>query len=204
MAFIDNLAFSLFTLSFAGLLLFYTIASMYLVYRKRQKNFSEYLNSASVPLLVVGLYMVLNGLWGQFTWPLPGSYNILFYDPYISFGLLLVSLAVSIRFRIRLEYSGFLGLMVGIMTIIYGLSGYNLGLTSAPIALLGLYFFYGASGILSYPVALIADRLPGLNKNVWFGWTILLLLFGAALLAASLLSAFVGVSAIPQHLLTAP
>ncbi|MCL5100877.1 MAG: DUF981 family protein, partial [Candidatus Marsarchaeota archaeon] len=41
------------------------------------------------------------------------------------------------------------------------------GLTQAPIALLGLYFLYGLAGIFSYPVALIADRLPGLQKNAW-------------------------------------
>ena len=47
---IYNLAFSLFTISFGGLMLLYTITSMYLVYRKKGKNYSEYLNSASVPL----------------------------------------------------------------------------------------------------------------------------------------------------------
>ncbi|MCL5100875.1 MAG: DUF981 domain-containing protein [Candidatus Marsarchaeota archaeon] len=204
MAFIDNLAYSLFALSFAGFLLLYTISSMYLVYRKKKKNFSEYLNSASIPIALLGAYILISGFWGQFAWPLPGSYNILFYDPFISFGIVLLSLAFSIRYNVRLEYTGFLGLMVGVMVLAYGFVGYNIGLTQAPIALLGLYFLYGLAGIFSYPVALIADRLPGLQKNAWIGWNALLVIFWLLLLGASILAGFVGVSAVPQHLLTPP
>jgi putative membrane protein len=204
MVFIDNLAYSLFSVSFAGFLLLYTVTSMYLVYRKRGKNFSEYLRAASVPLALIGTYMVIMGLWGQFTWPLPGSYNILFYDPLVSFGIVLLAFSISVKYKIRLEYSGFLALLVGIMIITYGIVGYNIGLTTAPIALLGLYFLYGLAAIFAYPVSLIADRLPGLKKNVWTGWHIILILFWILLLLASLLSAYTGIAAIGQHLISAP
>ncbi len=204
MPFVDNLAYQLFSLSFAGFLLLYTISSMYLVYRKGKRNFGDYTASASVPLGMLGAYMLVSGLWGQFTWPLPGSYNILFYDPLISLGILLVAFSLSVRYKARLEYPGFLGLMVGVMTIIYGIVGYNTGLTSAPMALLGLYFLYGLAGIFSYPVSLIADRLPGLKKKPWTGWHVVLVAFWILILLASLLSAYVGILAIPQHLLSAP
>jgi putative membrane protein len=205
MVFIDDLAFSLFTLSFAGLLLFYTIASLYFVYKKQHSEFKEYLGSSDAPLMVVGLLMVVSGLWGQFTWPLPGSYNILFYDPYLAFGILLVAFALSVREGVRLEYSGFLGLMVGAMTIVYGVVGYNAGLTQEPVALLLMYLFYGLAGIFAYPVSLIADRLPGLmRRNLWPGWNICLVAFGVFLVIASLLAAFVGVAALPAHLATPP
>ena len=41
MAFIDNLAFSLFAISMAGFILLYVISSMYFVYKRKRKDFSE-------------------------------------------------------------------------------------------------------------------------------------------------------------------
>lgn len=142
---------------------------------------------------------------GQFVWPLPGSYNILFYDPLVSFGIILLAFAFSVRYDAKLEYAGFLGLMVGLMTIGYGFVGYNLGLTQEPVALLLMYFLYGIAGIFAYPVSLIADRLPGVkNKNVWRGWHVTLSIFWILVVLASLLSAFVAISALSSHLLVAP
>ena len=204
MAFIDNLAYELMAISFSGFVLLYTISQMYLVYRKHGKSFGEHLRNASVPLGILGAYLLLMGVWGQFSWTLPGSYNILFYDPLVSLGILLVAFAVAVRTGAKLEYVGFLGLLVGIMTIMYGVEGYSIGLTQAPLALLAMYFFYGAAGIFSYPVSMIADRLPGLQKRVWPGWTVILVIFWVLILVASLLSAFVGLSAVPAHLLSAP
>lgn len=64
MVFIDNLAFSLFSISFAGFLLLYAITSMYMVYRRKGKNFTDYLKGASVPLGLIGAYMLITGLCG--------------------------------------------------------------------------------------------------------------------------------------------
>ncbi len=205
MVFIDNLAYSLFSISFASFLLLYTIISMYLVYRKGSKNYQEYLGSSSVPLLLIGIYMVIQAIWGQITWPLPGSYNIIFYDPLLSLGLLLVGFFVAVRSKVRLEYVGFFGLLVGIMVIVYGIQGYQIGLTSAPLAMATMYILYGLSGILAYPVSLIADRLPGHKKGtVWIGWYVLLAAFCIVLLLAGLLSAGTGYFAVSQHLIKAP
>jgi putative membrane protein len=192
------------SLSFAGLLLLYTITSMYLTYRNKKHDYVPRLEGAKVPLMLVGAYMVVMSLWGQFTWPLPGSYNILFYDPLLSFGLVLLAFSISIMYKVKLEYSGFFGLLVGVMVIFYGIRGYGLGLTSAPMALLGLYFLYGAAGVFSYPVALIADRLPGLKKNPWVGWHVCLAIFWVFMLVASLVAGYIGISAIGGHLLSAP
>ena len=147
---------------------------------------------------------LIAGFLGQALWPLPGSYNILFFDPLVSFGLVTLSFAIAIRFKVNLEYAGFFGLLVGIMTLIYGWQGYNIGLTLEPFALLALYAFYGIAGIFSYPVALIADRLPGLQKNPWIGWHFILVVFWLALFAASITSAYIGMNAISGHLVTAP
>lgn len=205
MVFTDNVAYSLFSISLAGFLLLYTTSSMYEVYKKRQHNFSEHLKGVAIPLGLMGAYMFIMGLWGQFTWPLPGSYNILFYDPLISFGIVLIAFALAVKYGMRLEYVGFLGLMVGIMVIAYGAEGYSIGLTQEPIALLLMYFLYGFAAVFSYPVSLIADRLSSIKKGkVWHGWKFSLAMFWIFLLLASLLSGFVAVSAISSHLITAP
>ena len=207
MAFIDNLAYSLMAISFAGFMLLYTVFSIYRSYVRKKNDFSGYLYGASIPLLLIGLYMVVTGIWGQFVWPLPGSYNILFYDPLVSFGIVLLSFSISVRLKARLDYSGFLGLMVGIMVIAYGIVGYNLGLTSEPSALLAMYFLYGLAGILSYPMSLLmveGSWLTGSRRSIWKGWYAIIALFCIMILFASLLSAFVGISAITMHLVKAP
>jgi putative membrane protein len=204
MVFVDNLAYGLFSISFASFLLLYTVISMYLVYRRGGRNYSDYLRSASIPLLLIGIYMVLQGLWGQFTWPLPGSYNVLFYDPMVSFGLLLIGFFAAVKYKVRLEYVGFFGLLVGLLVIVYGIQGYQIGLTQAPLAMLAMFILYGLSGLVAYPVALIADRLPGHKKQVWIGWYVFLGLFCLLMLLAGLLSAGAGFQAVAQHLITAP
>jgi putative membrane protein len=202
--FIDNLAFSLFAISFAGLMLLYTMFSMYLAYTKKVRDFSGYLNSAVIPLTLLGAYMIIMGFWGEFTWPLPGAYNILFYDPLIGFGIVLIAFSLVIKNKTRLEYPGFLALLLGAMLVLYGIEGYSIGLTKEPLALLGLYVLYGAVGVLAYPVSLIADRLPGLKKNPWPGWTTILLAFMVLLFLASMLAAYIGFSAIGGHLVSPP
>jgi putative membrane protein len=204
MEFIDNLAYSLFIISIAGFMLLYTMVSMYGSYKKGNKNFSNYLKSAGVPMTLLGLFMIVTGVWGQFTWPLPNSYNILFYDPLVSFGIVLLSFSIGIKYNTRLEYAGVLALLFGVMLMLYGFEGYNIGLTEEPIALLSLYLMYGAVGIFAFPVSLIADRSPGLKKNPWAGWTVILLVFLALLLFSSLLAAYLGYAAIGGHLLNPP
>ncbi len=206
MTFTDNLAFGLFSISFASLMLFYVATSMYFIYRHKRdpKEYTEHMRSAAAPMMVIGSYLVLLGFLGQATWPLPGSYNILFFDPMVAFGMVILAFALSIRSNVKLEYAGFFGLLVGLMALIYGAEGYSIGLTLAPSALLALYFFYGMTGVFSYPAALIFDRLPGHKKTHWIGWDVLLALFWLSLLAAGLTSAYIGISAIPGHLISAP
>ncbi len=204
MVFIDNLAYSLFAISIAGFLLLYSIVSIYLAYRKKKEKLNESIKSTTVPLFFIGVYLLITGLWGQFVWPLPGSYNILFYDPLVSFGIVILTFATIGRFGGNMEYVGFLALLFGIMAVIYGIQGYNIGLTEEPVALLAMYFLYGLTGILTYPIALIVQRKPGMQKNYWGGWIVLLFLFCASLFVASALAGFIGYESIGSHLVTTP
>lgn len=204
MIFVDNLAYSLFIIGFAGLIILYTISSIYKVSKHGKKNFLEYLEGASVPLFILGSYIFITGILGQILWPLPGSYNILFFDPYISFGIVLLAFSVSAKYKIRLGYIGFFGLLVGIMVMVYGIHAYSLGMTKAPLMLLLMYVFYGLAGIMSCPIAFFVDKLTRLQRHIGFGWDISFILFWIFLFIASILAITLGATALPYHLASPP
>lgn len=204
MVFVDNLAYFLFIIGFTGLILLYTISSVYKVSKRGKKNFLEYLEGASVPLFILGLYIFITGIIGQILWPLPGSYNILFFDPYISFGIVLLAFSISIKYKIRLGYTGFFGLLIGIMAIVYGIHAYSLGMTKAPLMLLLMYLFYGLAGIMSCPIAFFVDKLTHLQKRIGLGWDISFVLFWVFLVIASILAITLGATALPYHLASPP
>ncbi len=203
MAFIDTLPMQLFVLGFSALVLVYITTESYSLW-KNGKNIRRGVRSAQIPLAVLGGYALLMGIYGQIVWPLPGAYNILFYDVYVMFGLVMVSLAWALHSDLKARYAGILSLLAGAVTILYGISGYSLDLTSAPIALLALYGLFGFGAILAYPVTIMIDRAQERVKNSSTFWIALVGLFALVMLVAGLLALFIGVSAIPGHLASPP
>lgn len=203
MTFIDLLTSQLFVLGFIGLLVASITIREMLLYKSGRKHHSNF-KAGALPLTVLGIYAFVTGLYGQLTWPLPGSYNILFYDVYTLMGLLFISLAWTMRSDLDTQHVGFFGLLIGLVTIYYGIVGYNIGLTTVPIALLGLYSLFGLAGVLSYPMTIMFDRATSgvRNRSVW--WVVLVVAFLIAIIFGSLLAVFVAASAIPAHLLTTP
>jgi putative membrane protein len=203
MVFIDLLTAQLFVLGFSGLVIIYATVQAGMLYKKG-KEIEGHIRSAQVPLALLGFYAVVSGLFGQFTWPLPGSYNILYYDIFTLWGLFLLAGAWVLRSRLKLQYVGFLSLLIGSMSIWYGVNAYCLGLSMAPIAVLGLFCLFGLAGILGYPVTLMFDMEQERVKSKWRGWYVLLGLFILVLLLASALAIFVGASSVPAHLASPP
>ncbi|GGM68737.1 hypothetical protein GCM10007108_03590 [Thermogymnomonas acidicola] len=204
MAFIDDLALELFTLALVGVLAIYMTGMTYLQYRRsRNADVESALYPGFFPLLVLGLFITVMGIYGEMTWPLPGSYNILFYDPYTLLGLIIIGMAIAIYMKQKLQYVGIIALFAGLMAIYYGYNAYLDHMTSSPIAMLGLYLAFGIAGVLTFPTTLIYDSLPG-KQNVSKGWTVVLVLFWLALVVASVLAAVTGILAVPQHLLAPP
>jgi putative membrane protein len=204
MAFVDDLAYQLFVIGFAALLIAYLFTYVYLQYRKRSRDIGNGLKQAAVPFGLLGAYMFIIGIIGQIAWPLPSAYNILFFDPFISFGILLIAFAIAIQREMKLQFIGLLAMFFGFMVIWYGVSGYNLNLTSSPLALGLMYSLFGIAGIFSYPAAIVMDRLPGYQKNVWLGWQVMLVICWLAFIGAGLLAVYIGAAALPAHLATPP
>jgi len=226
MTFVDTLAFQLFTLAFVSGLLFYSGVVGYVTYlRHGPRRTFEHLRAQAIPLGGLGVIIASIGLWGEIVWPLPGSFNILFFDPYVLLGVVLLGFAVSVAFRWRTQYVGLLAMMVGLLSIYYGAEAYNLGLTKEPLAMFLLYVAMGGTAVFTFPVTLWLDRYvvtplsasatPGEGTDtggtkiaqmtaevkVLFGLFLIFLLFAAGSAIAAL---WIGGGALPQHLTYAP
>ena len=205
MVFIDDLVVELFTLIFVAVLTLYMTLGVYVGYKRHgETNIYSHISPGIIPLAILGIFIIIMGLFTEFTWTLPGSYDMLFGDPYVLLGVVILGFAISIQFKQKLQYVGLLALLVGIMGVWYGINGFQLGLTKEPIALLGMYLAFGFTGILSYPVTLILDWIPGSKPNVWKGWMVFLVLFWLALIIAIVVTGITAFPAAAQHLASAP
>ncbi|HII41322.1 MAG TPA: DUF981 family protein [Thermoplasmata archaeon] len=218
MAFVDPLALQLFTLAFVAALLFYSGAVGYVTFRRHGHHRTyQHLRGAVIPLAGLGAIVFAIGLWGEITWPLPGSYNILFYDPYSLLGVILIAFAVSVHLRLRTQYTGFLAGVTGALSPYYGVSAYGLGMTAEPVYMLFLYIALGGTAVLTFPVTIYIDRMvvepeleniPDVERKAltlpWklaYGGFLLFLLFAVA---SAILALVIGGGALGSHLASAP
>jgi putative membrane protein len=213
MGFVDELALELFFVAFTGFLMDYTVISIYRDYRARYVNKSNsklsiesHLQSSVYMFAAISVFILVMGFYGEVTWNLPGAYNLLFYDPFIMLGIVSLGFVLSVKYNQKLQYVGLIALFMGLVLIEYGISGYNLGYTNSPLALLGLYTAFGIAGIFAYPTTLVMDkyRENGSNKPLNKGWIIYILIFLVFLTLGSLLAAYIGGAAVPAHLAAPP
>ncbi len=218
MGFVDPLALQLFTLAFVAGLLFYSGVMGYIAYNRHGHHRAyQHLRAQAVPLAGIGVITFAIGLWGEVTWPLPGSFNILFYDPYSLLGVILVGFAASVLLRLRTQYIGFLAAMTGALSIYYGIDAYQLGMTKDPLTMLFLYIALGGTAVLTFPVTIYIDRMviePELENmpeaakkpltlpwKLAYGGFLLFLLFAAA---SAILALTIGGGALSSHLASPP
>ncbi|MEM0142723.1 MAG: DUF981 family protein [Candidatus Parvarchaeum sp.] len=213
MAFVDELALELFFVAFVGFLMDYTVIAIYRDYRARYINKSNskvsiesHLQGSVYMFAAMAVFILVMGFYGEVTWNLPGAYDLLFYDPFIMLGIVSLGFVLSVKYNQKLQYVGLIALFMGLVLIEYGISGYNLGYTSSPLALLGLYTAFGIAGVFAYPTTLAMDkyRENGSNKPLSRSWIIYILLFLIFLTLGSVLAAYIGAAAIPAHLAVPP
>lgn len=203
MAFIDNLAFEMLTLVMTSGVVVYTTGKMFLEYRKNgPKNVESTLRQAMFPLTLLGGLITAIGFWAEITWPFPdpnARFNILFGDPYLLFGIILLSMALSIAFKQKLQYAGFFAFLGGIMAVYYGSIIYSYQYTQSPLASLGMYLAFGVAGLLTWPATVAYDSMEEKEKGPGMIWGILLLLFWIAFILAAVFTGLVGVPAVYSH-----
>jgi putative membrane protein len=163
MAFIDFLAFQEVLLLVTAVVVGYVgVAALLAMRRNDLAGVKGALKGAAIPLGAIGSVATVLSVWGEIVWPFPApyltSYNILFIDVYLLFGVALLILAVSLATSSKLQYAGIFALVAGGVTIAYGWNGYVLGMTKEPLDMFLLYGAFGLAGILAFPATLITDR----------------------------------------------
>jgi|ADKI01.1.fsa_nt_gi Predicted membrane protein len=208
MIFVDDLGLDLFLLAFTAFLLSYGTASALLSYMKGRGNeVREKMRALSVPLGILGFFILVMGIEGEFVWPLPNfgnlGYDILFFDGFSMLGILLLAAALAINMNRRLEYIGLLSMMFGLTVIFYGAEAYSLGMTKEPFAMFGLYTLFGLSGVAALPGTITADRAVESAKvgRKWIAMTYVYLFF---LVVSGLAALAIAAPAIASHLASAP
>ncbi|MCL4319884.1 DUF981 family protein [Cuniculiplasma divulgatum] len=204
--FIDDLAFELLTMSLAALMILYMTLGIYVGYRRNgDKDIEGHLKPGMAPLTLLGVVMLALGLYGEFVWPLPGAFNILYYDMYTLVAIVVLAFAITIRLGYKMQYVGLFAAYSGVMAIYYGFRAYQLSLIgSTTLELFLMFVAFGATGIMSYPVTLIIDRIPQRGNPKWIGWTIILVIFWIAVLGAMIASGYIGFDAVFSHLASPP
>lgn len=162
MAFVDFLAFVQVTLLIGAALIGYVGVLAFAAMRRNDPaGVKSALRGAAMPVASVGAIATTLGLWGEVAWPLPGSYNILFFDAYVLFGVTFLVVAVSMALSLKLQYAGFFGVIAGGVVIAYGYQGYVLGMTKDPFETFLLYGAFGLAAILSFPATVVVDYYLG-------------------------------------------
>lgn len=205
MVFVDDLAIELFAMSLVGVVSIYMTGAAFINYRRHgTKDIEEVLKPGVFPLGLLGSFILVMGFYGEMAWPLPGSYNILFGDPFILLGIVILSIAVALGLKQKLQYVGVLAFFSGLIAIYYGANAYLQGMTSEPLAMFGMYIAFGLTGVFTFPATLIYDLFPSRKGEPGAIWTLLLFIFWIGLVVSAFLAAFIATSAVPQHLLSAP
>jgi len=219
MAFIDDLTLVLDLLVLMSATVFYT--GFFVWYHSRKMDTARaaaHLREGAFVMTLIGGVIGLIAIWGEFNWPLPGAYNLYFFDPLLLLALISVSFGLTVLFRFPSHFVGMLGIVIGCGIMYYGVrADYYLKLTSDPLETLLLYLGFGAVAILSYPATLYVDWFVTGRQNPSVTpiassptpsyprlWTVLLGLFIIMVILAGVAAAAYGLTAAWGHLESPP
>jgi uncharacterized membrane protein len=166
MAFIDFLAFQEGLLLIATAIVGFVGLNVWWAMRNNDAaGVTSALKSGAVPIGAVGVIATTLAVWAETTWPFPAipgtdlaSYNILFTDVYLLFGMTLVILAVTMAFKLKLAYAGMFAFVAGAITAGYGWNGYILHMTKDPLETFLMYLAFAGVGLFALPVTVMTDH----------------------------------------------
>lgn len=137
--------------------------------------------------LMVGFLSLVTGLHMIFTWPLPGSFNILYGEMSVFFGVLLLGLAFVIVFGLDVLPVAIYAEFVGLAAVLIGIQVFNLGLSKSPELTGAGFIWMGIIGLGAVPMLRLRE-VPAFR------------VFGTVgLLIAAILWAVVGYQAYWSH-----
>jgi putative membrane protein len=171
MTFVDPLAIML-----IGLAMGTAIGAFYFYFAARGNK--EQIQSLIYPAIGIGLFDFISGFYMSFAWPMTGfgyAYNMLFGDPLLMFGLLLMISAIMVYKDMHLGLMPILALLLGIYVLdgAYSIVTLHLEKGNDLITAMGLYIFDGIGAILA-PIAYLKPQANSANKYLYYlEWIIL-------------------------------
>ena len=129
-------------------------------------------------LMMSGFLSLVTGLHMIFTWPLPGSFNILFGEMAVFFGVLLLGLALVLTFGLDLLPVAIYATLVGVASILIGIQVLNLGLTENPPLSGAGFIWMGVIGVFALPM-LRFQQVPAFRLFGAIGLLIAAIFWGA-------------------------
>jgi putative membrane protein len=188
MVYVDALAVMLLSLGLSSLLI-----ALYFLGRGLNK---KWVSELTVPAFALGFFNFASGFLMSVTWPLPGAYNMLFGDPLLMLGIVMMAGAYMAWKNINLNILSIFGFFIGIYIAVGALAMVNFGLESGVHFLpsFGLYVFAALSGIFS---PLMYAKAKGAGK---YGYLLLFVL----LLITAFLAFLIGYTGLYGHLQSPP
>lgn len=188
MVFVDSLTVMLLLTGFSAL----TIAFYVFLAAKGKKDFSMLI----VPGFVFGIFDVISGFIMSFTWPLPGSYNILFGDPILVLGLFMVAGSYMLYKKLDVRILSIFAVFLGVYILLGAISMYTFNLESGQnfISSFGFYIVAALSALFS---PLVYTNIKNKGRYAYYFLFILLIL-------SAFSAFFIGYAGVYSHLQTPP
>ncbi|MGC9011250.1 MAG: DUF981 family protein [Candidatus Micrarchaeia archaeon] len=187
MVFVDPLTIMLVAVAASA-----SLIAIYLISQALGKKIAEEL---AMPGFFIGVFDFLSGFFMSFSWPLPGAYNILFGDPMLFLGIIMLAGSYMLYKKISLRYMPILGFLLGIYLLVetYGIATLNLESGKYFMPAFSFYLFSTISALLS-PIASLDP------KKYKYAYHFL----AALLILTALLAMFIGCGGIYEHLASPP
>jgi len=143
---------------------------------------------------ITGFVAVTTGLHMSLTWPLTGSFNILFGEPTVLFGTLFLGAALALWKGWTMQTVSIYAFFAGLAAVVLGVRVMDMGLTRSPVVAGVGYILSGLGGLMTWLCCLL-DPVVSLKTSAT------LRVIGAViLLAAAAIWALIGYNAYWDHI----
>ncbi len=161
----------------------------------------EQVKNLAMPAIGIGVFNFISGFFMSFAWPMNAprayAYNMLFGDPLLFFGLILI-ISGSMIYKDRdLGLIPLIVLLLGIYVLVgaYSIVALKLETGEHLVTSMGLYLFDGIGAIL-VPVLYLKPRTSGIKIFYYAMWIIFLI--------GTIFALFIGYGAFNGHLASPP
>ncbi|MEM0074270.1 MAG: DUF981 domain-containing protein [Candidatus Micrarchaeaceae archaeon] len=186
--FVDPLAVMLLGVSASAVFIaYYLIAAA-----KGRRAFSD----IALPMFLLGAFDFLSGFYMSFFWPLPGAYNMLFGDPMLMLGVIMLAGGYALYKGISPKPISLLGFLLGIYLFAesYGMYAFSMEPLQDMAVALSFYLVSAVAALLS-PLVYITPKKSG--KAAYY-------FLAAVLIIVVILAMLIGVTSIIGHLQAPP